>query len=128
AGLDQESGVQVDVVQWGSEAFTDPLRAAYRDGTFPADRLSDMVRRMLRSMYAVGVDTWGPAPPVDMAAHHAIALDGARQGIVLLKNEGSVLPVAADRPLRIAVIGGHAQTGVISGTGSGAVKPVGGYA
>lgn len=28
-GLDQESGVQLDVKQWGSEAFTDRLRAAY---------------------------------------------------------------------------------------------------
>lgn len=127
-GLDQESGVQVDVMQWGSEAFTDKLRAVYRDGEFPKDRLSDMVRRMVRSLYAVGADKWGPAPPVDMAAQNEIALEAARQGIVLLKNEGSVLPVATDRPLKVAVIGGHAQTGVISGTGSGAVMPVGGHA
>jgi beta-glucosidase len=127
-GLDQESGVQVDVLQWGSEAFTDKLRAAYRDGKFPRARLSDMVRRMVRSMYAVGIDKWEPSPPVDMAAHNAIALEGARQGIVLLKNEGSALPIATDRPLKVAVIGGHAQTGVISGTGSGAVMPAGGYA
>src|SRR5690606_39455751 len=90
--------------------------------------LSDMVRRMVRSLYAVGADKWGPAPPVDMAAQNEIALEAARQGIVLLKNEGSVLPIATDRPLKVAVIGGHAQTGVISGTGSGAVMPVGGYA
>nr|AQQ74489.1 GH3 [uncultured bacterium] len=127
-GLDQESGVQLDVVQWGSEAFTDKLRAAYHDGKFPKARLSDMVRRMLRSMYAVGIDKWEPAPPVDMAAHNAVALEAARQGIVVLKNEGSALPLATDRPLKVAVIGGHAQTGVISGTGSGAVTPVGGYA
>lgn len=127
-GLDQESGVQVDIMQWGSEAFTDKLRAAYDSGELPKARLSDMVRRMVRSMYAVGVDQWGSAPPVDMAAQNEIALEAARQGIVLLKNEGSALPLATDRPLKIAVIGGHAQTGVISGTGSGAVTPVGGYA
>src|SRR5690606_4051629 len=127
-GLDQDSGVQINVSQWGAEAFTDKLQAAYRDGKFPKARLSDMVRRMLRSMYAVGVDKWGPAQPVDMAAHNAVALEAARQGIVLLKNEASVLPPATNRPLKIAVIGGHAQTGVISGTGSGAVTPVGGYA
>lgn len=127
-GLDQESGVQVDVMQWGSEAFTDKLRAAHRDGEFPKDRLSDMVRRMVRSLYAVGADKWGPPPPIDMAAQNEIALEAARQGIVLLKNQGAVLPLAIDRPLKVAVIGGHAQTGVISGTGSGAVMPVGGYA
>src|SRR5215471_17493821 len=33
-GLDQESGIQLDVRQWGAEAFTDKLKAAYRDGKF----------------------------------------------------------------------------------------------
>jgi beta-glucosidase len=60
-----------------------------------------------------------------MARHNEIALDIARQGIVLLKNDGA-LPVATDKPLKIAVIGIHAQEGVPSGTGSGAVMPVGG--
>ena len=62
-----------------------------------------------------------------MARHDAIALEGARQGIVLLKNAGA-LPLPADKPLKVAVIGGFAQQGVISGTGSGAVAPVGGFA
>jgi beta-glucosidase len=86
-----------------------------------------MVRRILRSIYAVGIDKWGAAPVVDMARHNEIALEIARQGMVLLKNDG-VLPLAADRPVKIAVIGGHAQEGVASGTGSGAVMPVGGFA
>jgi beta-glucosidase len=127
SGLDQESGIQIDAMQWGSEAFTDRLRAAYAEGTLPKERLSDMVRRILRSVYALGIDTWGPAPTVDMAQHNELALETARQGIVLLKNDG-VLPLATDKPLKIAVIGGHAQEGVASGTGSGAVLPVGGYA
>jgi beta-glucosidase len=126
-GLDQESGIQMDVRQWGSEAFTDRLRAAYAEGKLPKERLADMVRRILRSIYAVGLDKWGPAPTVDMAKHNEIALEIARQGIVLLKND-DVLPLATDKPLKIAVIGGHAQEGVASGTGSGAVLPVGGFA
>lgn len=126
-GLDQESGIQMDVKQWGDEAFTHRLRAAYQEGKLPRERLSDMVRRILRSVYAVGVDKLGPAPKVNMTKHNQIALEIARQGIVLLKNDGA-LPLAADEPLTIAVIGGHAQEGVISGTGSGAVLPVGGYA
>jgi len=126
-GLDQESGIQLDVQQWGAEAFTDRLRKAYADGEFPKERLSDMVRRMLYAAYSVGIDKWGAAPEVDLAKHNALALDMARQGIVLLKNDG-VLPLATGRKLKIAVIGGHAQEGIIAGTGSGAVKPVGGYA
>jgi beta-glucosidase len=126
-GLDQESGLQIDVMQWGAEAFTDRLRKAYDEGTLPKERLSEMVRRILRSLFAVGADQWGPAPTVDLAKHGAIALEIARQGIVLLKNDGA-LPLDTEKPLKIAVIGGHAQEGVISGTGSGAVMPVGGFA
>src|SRR5215467_2741641 len=127
-GLDQESGIQMDLKQWGAEAFTDRLRKAYAEGKLPRERLSDMVRRILRSAYAVGIDKWGAAPAVDMVKHNEIALEIARQGIVLLKNDDALLPLAADRPLKIAVIGGYAEQGVISGTGSGAVAPVGGFA
>jgi beta-glucosidase len=92
-----------------------------------------MVRRILRSMYAVGVDRWGAPPKADaadeagMARHNEIALEAARQGIVLLKNDGA-LPLAPDSTARIAVIGGYAQVGVPAGTGSSAVLPPGGYA
>jgi beta-glucosidase len=126
-GLDQESGLQLDMMMWNQVWFTDQLEAAYADGKLSKERLSDMVRRILRSMYAVGVDTWGPAPEVDMAAHNQISLETGRQGIVLLKNDGA-LPLTSDKPLKVAVIGGHAQVGVPTGCGSSAVLPPGGYA
>lgn len=126
-GLDQESGAQIDERIWNAEPFTEPLKAARREGKLPRERLSDMVRRILRSIYAAGADKWGPAPRVDMARHNEVALEIARQGIVLLKNDGA-LPLGTDRAQRIAVIGGHAQEGVPIGTGSSAVIPVGGYA
>lgn len=126
-GLDQESGAQIDTIMWNVEPFTEPLKAAFREGRLPKERLSDMVRRILRSIYAVGVDKWGPAPELDMAKHNEVALEIARQGIVLLKNDG-VLPLATDKALQIAVIGGHALEGVPTGTGSSAVLPLDGYA
>jgi beta-glucosidase len=126
AGLDQECGLQSDVRQWGAEAFTEPLRKAYAEDRFPKERLSEMVRRILRSMFAIGIDAWSGTPEVDMAAHEQIALETARQGIVLLKNDG-VLPLA-DEPRGIAVIGGWAHLGVANGMGSGAVVPPAGYA
>ena len=67
-GLDQESGIQMDVSQWGAEAFTDRLRKAYAEGTLPKERLADMVRRILRSLFAVGADTWGAPPEVPWPA------------------------------------------------------------
>jgi beta-glucosidase len=126
-GLDQESGAQIDQLSRGSEPFIEPLRKAYAEGKLPKERLSDMVRRMLRSMYAVGIDRAGPAPAVDLAKHNEVALETARQGIVLLKND-NILPIAADTTARVAVIGMHVREGVPTGTGSSAVSPVGGYA
>ena len=134
AGLDQECGAQIDALLWQSEPFGAPLRAAYADGHLTADRLSDMVRRILRSVFAVGADTTTTdsaaahateAP--DMAAHHETALQVARQGIVLLSNRG-VLPLAPESTARIAVIGGYAHGAVAGGYGSAAVLPPGGFA
>jgi beta-glucosidase len=127
AGLDQESGAQVDVMMWGAEAFPGSLGDALTDGRLSRERLSEMVRRILRSVYAVGVDAWEATPEVDMAAHDAVALEVARQGIVLLQNDG-ILPLAPDTTASVAVIGGHAQVGVPTGCGSSAVTPPGGFA
>ncbi len=127
AGLDQECGAQLDALLWQSESFGAPLRAAYADGALPRERLSDMVRRILRSMFAVGVDRPILAPEPDLAAHNAIALKVARQGIVLLTNRG-LLPLAPESNSRIAVIGGYAHLGVVAGYGSSTVVPPGGYA
>ncbi len=123
-GLDQHSGVQLDEQEW----FVTPLREAMAQGKFPRERLSDMVRRILRAIYASKLDTWsGPGPAVDMAAHHAAVLDVARQGIVLLKNDGNILPLTGQK--RIALIGGHAHIGALgSGGGSSQAMPPQGYA
>jgi len=121
-GLDQQSGDQLDKQIW----FDAPLKAKLADGSFDRTRLSDMVRRILRSMKAVGVTDWSQQAPVDMAAHAATALEVARRGIVLLKNEG-VLPIAATART-IAVIGEKAQIGVLSGGGSSQGLPPKGWA
>lgn len=123
-GLDQECGAQIDALLWQAETFGAPLRDAVADGRLPKERLSDMVRRILRSMFAVGIDRWGPAPELDLNAHNDIALDIARQGIVLLQN-GGALPLSTGR---IAVIGGYSHRGVAAGFGSSTVLPPGGYA
>lgn len=121
-GLDQQSGDQLDKQIW----FGAPLKAKLADGSFDRARLSDMVRRILRSMKAVGVTDWTAQKPVDMAAHAATALEIARRGIVLLKNDG-ILPLAAGAR-SIAVIGEKAQVGVLSGGGSSQGLPPKGWA
>jgi beta-glucosidase len=120
-GLDQESGSQLDARVW----FDAPLKAELAAGRVSRQRFSDMVRRILRSIYAVGTDHLVPDIP-DAARDNAVALDDAREGVVLLKNEG-VLPLTS-AVKSIAVIGGHANIGVLSGGGSSQVTPPGGYA
>ena len=73
-GLDQESGAQIDALLWQGEAFTDRLKVAFAEGKLSGERLSDMVRRILRSIFAVGADRSDRMPAPDMAAHRRIAL------------------------------------------------------
>ena len=119
-GLDQQSGEQIDKQVW----FGEPLKQAVRSGEVPPARLSDMVRRILRSMFAVGLFEHPPqrGAPIDREADAAVARRAAEAGIVLLKNDGAVLPVAKEAR-RIVVIGGHADAGVLSGGGSSQVIP-----
>jgi beta-glucosidase len=120
-GLDQQSGSQLDAQVW----FDGPLKAELASGRLSRERLSDMVRRILRSMYAVGIDQVAPGM-ANTARNDPVALAEAREGIVLLKNEG-ILPLSP-AVKSIAVIGGHANIGVLSGGGSSQVTPPGGYA
>ncbi len=118
-GLDQESGSSFDKAVY----FDAPLKAAVMDGSVTAARIDDMVHRILRSMFAVGVVDRPPVETsIDYGAHAEVALDLERKGIVLLKNDGSLLPLAPGSQ-KIAVIGSHANAGVPSGGGSAEVLP-----
>ena len=59
----------------------------------------------------------------DADAHHALAREAAAAGIVLLKNEQSVLPIDPDGGGKIAVIGEFARTPRYQGAGSSRVTP-----
>ena len=126
AGLDQESGVEED-----SEVFFGAaLQSAIAGGEVDDGRLDDMVRRILRSRSVAGqldgiprVDATRRVSPSDLAAHAAMARRVAEQGIVLLKNDGDLLPLMGAH--RVLVVGGHADLGVLSGGGSSQVVPQG---
>ncbi|WP_156370073.1 beta-glucosidase family protein [Novosphingobium sp. Leaf2] len=123
-GLDQDSGQELDDAMY----FDKALAAAVKDGSVPMARLDDMVRRILFGVIDSGLmDRPVPdrAQPIDYAAHAQVAQRAAEEGIVLLKNEGDLLPLARTAK-RIVLIGAHADVGVLSGGGSSQVRSVGG--
>jgi len=123
AGHDQETGY----TKAADMHFGPKLDAAIKAGEVPQARLDDMVFRILRTMFAKGViDHPVGLAAIDFAAHEAVSRAVASETSVLLKNEGNLLPLTGAR--RIAIIGGHADVGVLSGGGSGAVYPRGGNA
>ena len=124
AGLDQQSGQELDKAIY----FGAPLKEAVEKGQVPMARIDDMVARYLTGLIETGAFTDAmPAKAItpDYAAHAEVAQRTAEAGIVLLKNDGNLLPIARTAK-RIVVIGGNADVGVLSGGGSSQVRSVGG--
>lgn len=118
----------LDMQQPGDRFFGAPLKQAVQEGKVPQARLDDMVHRIVRSMFANGVIDHPPLRRVvDPFAGRDDAKKIEEESIVLLKNEGGVLPLAAGVK-SVAVIGGHANEGVMSGGGSAQVDAPGGDA
>jgi beta-glucosidase len=116
AGLDQQSGEETDTESY----FGEPLKElAANDGAVAA-ALDDKVTRIVRSMIEVGIYDTPPQPggAIDLDAHADIARSVAEEGIVLLKNADGLLPLAPNLS-RVAIIGEHADIGVLSPGGSG---------
>jgi beta-glucosidase len=115
-GLDQQSGAQLD-----PKVFLDkPLAEAAAKDPATKAHLAEMNRRVLYAIYANGVDQPAAKSAIDFKANGDVAEAVAKEGIVLLRNRGNALPLAATAK-KIVVIGGYADTGVLSGAGSSQV-------
>ena len=101
------------------------VKAALQSGAVPLSRIDDMAERILWALFDKGaIDNPVRNSPIDYDAHAQIAQSAAEQSLVLLKNDGDLLPLKGVKSL--AVIGGHADQGVMAGGGSSDVTPVGG--
>ena len=120
SGLDQE--------QPGTKYFGDELKKAVASGVVPMSRLNDMVRRILRSMFAAGAIDHPASPSVlDPFRGRDDAQRIEEESIVLLQNQHNLLPLHSGVH-SIALIGAHADVGVLSGGGSAQVDAPGGNA
>lgn len=104
----------------------DTLLPALKDGKISQAALDDKVRRILRTEVEFG---WLDRPQLDPSIPRynqlgrKVALQAAREGMVLLKNDGNILPLSKNTIKTIAVIGPDAYPAVPVGGGSAQVTP-----
>jgi beta-glucosidase len=97
------------------------LVAQVKQGKVPEAAINDAVRRLLRQKFDLGLfeDPYVDPTRADeisgSAATRPLALEAARQAIVLLQNRGGLLPLKATQARRVAVIGPHAAEVMLGG-------------
>jgi beta-glucosidase len=113
----------LDLEMPGPPKFFDAkdLKPLIDGGQVTQDTIDDKVRRFLRVMIAMD---WLDRPQLDSSIprddpqNDQVALDGAREGIVLLKNKGNLLPLDPMKVRKIVVMGRNADPAVAVGGGS----------
>ncbi len=106
----------VDVSIWNEDGYLNAMRENVNEGKVAVELIDRSVRRILRIKYLLGlfdnpyVDTARAAMEAHTKESRELALQTAREGIVLLKNEKNLLPLKKN--IRsIAVIGPNADAG-----------------
>ena len=127
-GLDMEFGSWTDGLSWGASNAYDNyyLAAPYLDmlrkGEASTATLDDKARRVLRLIFRTAMNTRKPFGSLNSPEHLTAARRIAGEGIVLLKNEGGVLPIDLGRAKTIAVVGENAVKMMTVGGGSSSLK------
>jgi beta-glucosidase len=107
--------------RWMAKEF---VQMALDSGALTMEALDDKVRRLLGVIEKVGLfenPELQPERAEDKPEHRATIREAAREAIVLLKNEKSLLPLEGVRS--VAVIGPYARSAQILGGGSAGVTP-----
>ena len=101
---------------------TEALAALVQAGTLPEAAIDAAAARVLALMLR-GQASRRPGATFDQDAHHALARRAAAESMVLLKNDGGILPLALDGLHSVAAIGRFAKTPRYQGAGSSQVNP-----
>ena len=120
------SAAGLDMEQPDADYYGEAMKNAVLDGKVPMAELDEHVHRLLRTEFASGViDFPIQRSVVDVEGGFEVARSIAEESIVLLKNAHDVLPLDGAKISSIAMIGEHADTGMISGGGSAQVDAPG---
>lgn len=96
------------------------IEAAVRSGELSEEKLDRSVERLLSVVFKA-VDNRKPHASYNSEAHHRLAREAARETMVLLKNEGNLLPLPKSG--KLAVIGAMAEKVRYQGGGSSHINP-----
>ena len=125
-GLDLEFGSWTDGLMMGATNAYDsyylalPYKRLIQEGKFSTKELDEKVRRVLRLFYRTTMNRQKPYGFLCSDSHYEAALRIAQEGIVLLKNDRSLLPL--QQPKRILVVGENAIKMMTVGGGSSSLK------
>ena len=127
-GLDMEFGTWTDGLSLGASNAYDsyylarPYLEKIRSGEVGTTELDTKVRNVLRLAFRTVMDRSRPLGSLCSDEHYAAARRIADEGIVLLRNEGGVLPMKVQQGSRILVVGENAVKMMTIGGGSSSLK------
>ena len=127
-GLDMEFGTWTDGLVFGlSNAYDNyylarPYLELIQKGEYGTEELDDKVRRVLRLFFRTSMNRSRGFGSMNSAEHYATARRVAGEGIVLLKNEGSLLPIDTIKAKTVLVVGENAVKMMTVGGGSSSLK------
>lgn len=103
----------------------DSLLDKILSGQLSQDVLDDKIKRLLRVMFTIGLfdDYNYDKSKLNCNEHQQLALEVAKEGIVLLKNQNNILPLNIEQLKSIAVIGPTSNIAITGGGGSSMVSP-----
>ncbi|MFX0102540.1 MAG: beta-glucosidase, partial [Candidatus Hodarchaeota archaeon] len=122
AGLDLEMGSRTRYI-------IEEMIQMKEAGEFPEEYFDDNTKRILRTMFRVGLfddPATVPEGSINTKEHQAVARELAEEGTILLKNENNLLPLDTSRVKKIAIFGKHADIEFRKkklGGGSSTVRP-----
>lgn len=127
-GLGMEFGTWTDGLTMGATNAYDnyylarPYLKLIQEGKFTTRELDEKVRRVLRLFYRTTMDQTYKQGFLCSDAHYEAARKIAEEGIVLLKNQGNVLPIDLRQAKRVLVVGENAIKMMTVGGGSSSLK------
>ena len=113
-----QAGLDVHMYSTSADAFIHPLLELIREGNIPESRINDAVSKVLAVKFELGLfeNRYVRTDlPYATPEAHQLALKAARESIILLKNEGDMLPLDKSKLKRVLVTGPNADNQSILG-------------